>query len=246
MISKHLPALDALAVPAVVKDLLTLRQGLILVTGMAGSGKSTTIQAMLEYVNQNFTEHIITIENPIEHLFDDQKSIFTQREIGKDTLTFLNALQAAVHEDPNIIMLSEISDAEMLDRVLTVVETGHLVIASMLTKSAEQTLERMLLMAPQDQHDIFQRRVSDSLLAILSQGLADCADHAGRVAVYGLMLNTPDVRNTIRHGSFNQIPTLVQSGSEEGMISMQEHAVQLFEKGLITQESVAQFSEENL
>ena len=138
MISKHLPTVDELGIPEEIKKKLTMREGLILVVGTTGSGKSTSVQAMLEHINQNFVEHIITIENPIEYIFEDKKSIFSQREIGKDTLNMTNALDSALREDPNIIMVSEIKDLKTLDHVLNVVETGHLVIASMTTKDAKQ------------------------------------------------------------------------------------------------------------
>jgi len=132
MISKHLPTVDEIGIPEVMKKALSLKEGLILITGSTGSGKSTSTQAMLEYVNENMVYHIITIENPIEHIFQEDKSIFSQREIGKDTLTYPNALHSASREDPNLIMISEINDNDTLDAVLSLVESGHLVIATIM------------------------------------------------------------------------------------------------------------------
>ncbi|MFH0820662.1 MAG: PilT/PilU family type 4a pilus ATPase [Candidatus Peregrinibacteria bacterium] len=242
MISKHIPPLEQLGVPEVIKNLLGLRQGLILVTGNTGSGKSTTIQAMLEYLNENFVEHIITIENPIEHVFADKKSIFTQRELGKDTLTIPNGLQAAIRQDPNVIMVSEVSDFEALDGVLRVAETGHLVIASMLTKNVVQTLERMIAMFPQAQHEQAQNRIADNLIAVLSQALVDRADGAGRVAVCELLINSQNIPNLLRHGNISQIPTALQGGRSEGMVTREASAAELAEQGVISQEVAAQFA----
>jgi len=242
MISKHVPPLETLGVPEVIKGLLGLRQGLILVTGTTGSGKSTTIQAMLEYINENAVEHIITIENPIEHVFLDKKSIFTQRELGKDTLTVPNALQAAVRQDPNIIMVSEITDFETLDGVLKVAETGHLVIASMLTKDPTQTLERMISFFPQAQAEQAQSRIADNLIAVLSQSLVERMDGAGRVTVCELLTNTSErIGNLIRRGNLAQIHTAIQSGRAEGMVTRSDFAAALAEQGVISPETANQF-----
>ncbi|MBU0727602.1 PilT/PilU family type 4a pilus ATPase [Patescibacteria group bacterium] len=243
MISKHIPTMDELGIPEEVKKFLDVREGLILVTGAAGSGKSTSVQAMLGYVNDNFIDHIITIENPIEHVFEDKKSFFSQRELGKDTLTMANALNSAMREDPNLIMISEINDLETLDHVLTVVETGHLVIASMSTKDARQTLERMVSMYPQSQQKQAQDRIADGLTCILAQDLVNRTDQSGRVAVYELLINDTGIRNILKHGNINQLRTAMQSGAKEGMITMDTYAYQLAEQGIIAQADVSRFAE---
>jgi twitching motility protein PilT len=244
MVSKHLPTMDELGIPEEMKKFLAMREGLILVTGTAGSGKSTSIQAMLEYVNENFVHHVITIENPIEYVFEDKKSFFSQREVGKDTLTMANALSSAIREDPNIIMVSDITDLKTLDSILTVVETGHLVISAMPTKDVKQTLERMVSMYPQNEQEQAQDRIADSLIAIMSQDLLNRIDRTGRAAVYELLIANPGIRNIIRHKNFNQLRTAIQSGAKEGMITMDTYAYQLAEQGIISQNDLAKYTEQ--
>lgn len=243
MISKHLSSMEEIGIPEEVKRLLLLREGLIIVAGAAGSGKSTSIQAMLEYINQNSIEHIVTIENPIEYVFEDDKSFFSQREIGKDTLTMANALNSAIREDPNVIMVSEINDLETLEHVLTVVETGHLVIASMSTKNARQTLDRMLSMYPQNQKEQAQDRIADNMICVLAQDLVDRVDQAGRVAIYELLLFDSSIQSIVKRGNLNQLHTAVQSGAGEGMITMDTYAYQLAQQGIISQDDVSRFTE---
>ncbi len=244
MISKYLPTVDELGIPEEIKKLLPVREGLILVAGSAGAGKSTSVQAMLEYVNQNFVEHIITIENPIEYVFEDKKSIFSQRELGKDTLTMMNALNSALRQDPNMIMVSEINDLETLNQVLTVVETGHLVIAAMSTKDAKQTLERLISMYPQNQQERAQERIADNLLCVLAQDLISRIDQPGRIAVYELLVLNSSIRNIIKRGNLSQLKTAIQAGSGEGMISMDTYAYQLAEQGVISHDEVSRFTEQ--
>lgn len=241
MISKHLPKMEALGIPEVMKRVLSLRQGLILVTGTTGSGKSTSIQAMLEYVNDTFVYHVVTIENPIEHVFRENKSIFSQRELGKDTLTFANAIHSATREDPNIIMVSEINDRETMDAVLNLVEMGHLVIASIATKNVLQTIEHIVAMYPHDEQKILQDRFAESLAAILSQDLLDRIDQPGRVAVFELIIGNKGVQGIIRRGSLSQLRTAMESSVSEGMITMETYAYQLAENGIISREDAEQY-----
>lgn len=241
MISKHLPTMDELGIPAVMKNFLSKRQGLILVTSQTSSGKSTSIQAMLEYVNQNFGYHVITIENPIEHIFKEEKSIFSQRELGKDTLSFENALHSATREDPNLVMVSEVNDRETLDAVLNLVETGHLVIASMSTKNVRQTIEHIVAMYPHKEQEVMQDRLSENLLSIISQDLVSRIDQPGRVAVYEVLVATKGVKNIIRHGNLSQLRTAIESGSPQGMVTMDAYAYQLAENGIIERGDVEEY-----
>jgi len=241
MISKHLPTVDEIGIPEVMKNAMTLKEGLILVTGSTGSGKSTSTQALLQYVNENMVYHVITIENPIEHIFKEDKSIFSQREVGKDTLTYSNALHSASREDPNLIMVSEINDAETMNEILSLVESGHLVIATMPTKNVLQTIEHIISMYSQEDQPIMLDRFSDSLSVILSQNLLDRIDQPGRVAVYEVLLANNGVKNIIKHGSLSQIRTAMESGTQEGMVTMDAYANQLAQNGFISQGDVQQY-----
>lgn len=241
MISKHVMTLEELGVPEVMKNFLGVREGLILVVGTAGSGKSTTVQSMLGHINDNYVKHILTIENPIEHVFEGNQSMFTQREIGKDTLGVDTALEGAVREDANVVMVDEIRDFETFDKVLDLVETGHLVIASMLTRDVPQTIERMINMYPQDLRLQAQERVATNLTAILAQDLVERQDQPGLVAVFELMFMNDNMRQIIKRGNFVQIRTGIQSSVQEGMITMDNYAMQLAERGMISQEQVNEF-----
>ena len=245
MISKHLPTVDQIGIPEVMKKALTLEEGLILVTGSTGSGKSTSVQAMLQYVNENLVYHIITIENPIEYIFREEKSLFSQREIGKDTLTFPNALHAASREDPNLIMISEINDSDTLDAVLSLVESGHLVIATMPTKNIKQTIEHVITMYPKEEQAIMLDRLSENLAVIMSQDLLNRIDEQGRVAVYEVLLANKAAKHVIKHATLDQLRTVMESGAQEGMITMDTYAYQLAQNGIISQEDVKMFREEN-
>lgn len=241
MISKHVPTMDELGVPDMLKKFLGLREGLILVCGPAGSGKSTSIQSMLKTINENYVKHVLTIENPIEYVFEDNRSMFTQRELGKDTLNMQSALQSALREDANVVVVSEIGDRETLEGVLKLVETGHLVIASMLTRDTTQTLERMISFYPHEVQKQAQERLSDSLVCVLAQDLVPKADQSGLVAVFELMFVNQSIRNIIRRGNFVQIRTAIQAASDEGMFTMDSYAYQLSERGIIAQNQVTDF-----
>jgi len=241
MVSKHIPSMEELGIPDTIKKYLDLRDGLILVCGPAGSGKSTTIQSMLRYINENFVKHVLTVENPIEFVFEDKKSMFTQRELGKDTLTMCNALQSAMREDANIVVVSEISDMATLDNVLKLVETGHLVIASMQTRDATQTLERMVNLFPHELQKQAQDRLASCLDVVISQDLVPRTDQPGLVAVFELMFMNPSIRQIIRRANFVQLRTAIQAASNEGMITMDNYAYHLAERGIIAQGQVNEF-----
>ncbi|MBI5421950.1 PilT/PilU family type 4a pilus ATPase [Candidatus Peregrinibacteria bacterium] len=241
MISKHVLSMDELGIPESLKKFLSLREGLILVCGPAGSGRSTTIQSMLRHINENYVKHILTIENPIEYVFEDQKSMFTQRELGKDTLSMTSALQSALREDANVVVVSEINTLDTLDNVLKLVETGHLVIASMATRDATQTLERMVNLYPQDLRKQAQDRISHTLIALVAQDLVQRTDQPGLIAVFELMFMNQSIHSIIRRGNFIQLHTAIQAASAEGMITMDNYAYQLAERGVITQADATEY-----
>lgn len=244
MISKHIPSMDELGIPDIVKNVLDNREGLILVCGTAGSGKSTTIQSMLKYINDNFVKHILTIENPIEYVFEDNKSMITQREVGNDTLTTNTALKSALREDANIVMISEINNYETLDSILDLVETGHLVIATMMTKDTVQTIERMVSLFPPDLRKRAQDRLANDLAAIIAQDLVERKDQAGLIAIFELMFKTQNISQIIKRGNFTQLRSAIQSGAEGGMISMGTYAYELAHQGIISQEVVKEYIQE--
>ncbi len=242
MISKNISSMDDLKLPSILKDFLKLRQGLILICGTAGSGKSTTIQSMLQHINENYVKHILTIENPIEYVFEGKKSIFTQREVGQDTLVESNALRSAMREDANVVMVSDIRDYETLDHTLELVETGHLVIASMSTGDAVQTVERMINLCPHDVQKHAQDRIAENLSAILVQDLIEKKDQSGLIPVFEFMFMTPSIRNIVNAGKLVQLRAAIQSAANDGMITMDGYALGLVQQGLITEEQLAEYT----
>ena len=244
MISKHIPSMDELGIPDIVKNALDNREGLIFVCGTAGSGKSTTVQSMLKYINDNFVKHIITVENPIEYVFEDNKSMITQREIGNDTLAANTALKSALREDANIVMVSEINNYETLDSILDLVETGHLVIATMITKDVPQTIERMVSFFPPDLRKRAQDRLANDLVAVIAQDLVERKDQTGLIAIFELMFMNQSIRQIIKRGNIVQLRSAIQSGGQEGMITMDSYAYELFRQGIISQEVVDEYMNE--
>lgn len=242
MIPRNIPSLDELKVPHIMKEFLNLRQGLILICGTAGSGKSTTIQSMLKYINENYVKHILTIENPIEYVFEDKKSIFTQREVGKDTLTEANALMSAAREDANVIMASEIRNSETLDNILELAETGHLVISSMPARDVTQAIERMISMCPNDARAHFKERIAYNLTAVLAQDLIERRDQKGLAAVFEFMFVNQSIKNMIKSGNLLQLRSAMQSSADEGMITMDAYALSLAMQGIISEDQLAEYT----
>lgn len=238
MIAKHVPTFEELGVPEIMKNYLNLREGLILICGTAGSGKSTTIQSMLQHINENYVKHILTIENPIEYVFEDDKSMFTQREVGRDTMTKANALNSAVREDVNVVMVSGIADSETLDHALKLVETGHLVIASMMARDSAQAVDRLVNMYPNDVRKYAADRLADNLTAILAQDLAEKQDQTGLTAIFELMFTNQNIRKVIKGGNFPQIKNTIKASGEENMITMEQYAYGLAEKGIISEDEM--------
>ena len=243
-IASHAFTLEQLGVPVTIKELLNAKQGLLLVTGPTGSGKSTSMQSMLELINQKRVEHILTIEDPIEYIFQSQNSIFSQREVGPDTHCFANALKAALREDPDIVMIGEMRDAETIQAAMNLSETGHLVISTLHTSSAPQTISRLVSNFPSSEQEQVQSRLADSLLGVLSQRLVSRADREGRVGIYELMIVNAAIRNIIRTGDMAQIHNAMLAGREVGMVLMQDFAANLDADGIIDEESYIHFFRE--
>lgn len=223
---------------SIKKNILTAKKWLYLVTGPTGSGKSTSLVAMLEQINQTRAEHMITIEDPIEFIFQAKKCLVSQREIGHDTWSFANALRAAMREDPDIIFVGEIRDRETAESALSLAETGHLVFSTLHTNSAANTVNRLISFFPPEIQDSVCDRLATSLIGVQSQFLVKSKDGKSRVGVYEVMLNTTSVRNNIKKREIEQIDNIIETSSLIGMINLKKYAQRLIDKGIIDQNEV--------
>ncbi len=229
-------SLDELNAPAIFKKLIKNDKGLILVTGPTGSGKSTTLAAMLNEINENFNKHIITIEDPIEFVHEHKKSLFSQREVGRDTKSFLNALRASLREDPDVILIGEMRDKETIGAAITAAETGHLVFATLHTNSADQTINRIVNVFPAEEQDQIRTQLSMTLSAVISQVLIPKIG-GGRVAAHEIMINNPAIANLIRENKIQQIYSQMQlNQGVTGMQTMNQVLAELVRKHIITKE----------
>lgn len=228
-------SLDSIHAPDILKKLCALPKGLILVTGPTGSGKSTTLAAMVDYINENESKHIITIEDPIEFIHSSKKSLINQREVGKNTLSFARALRSALREDPDVILVGELRDIETIQLALTASETGHLVLGTLHTNSAPKTIDRIIDVFPADDKEMVRAMLSVSLEAVVTQTLLKRRT-GGRVAAHEIMLASPAVRNLIRENKIPQLYSLIQMGSKAGMCTMKEAIYTLVDSGVITDE----------
>lgn len=230
------PTIEELGLPEVVKRMAALPRGLVLVTGPTGSGKSTTLAAIINYINQTRSVHIVTIEDPIEYLHRDIKSIINQREVGMDTLSFTNALRHVLRQDPDVILIGEMRDLETISTAVTAAETGHLVFATLHTQSAAQTVDRIIDAFPPHQQSQIRTQLSTALEAVLSQTLVPLANGQGRIAGIEVMLATGAIRNLIREGKTFQIPSAIMSGAKDGMQTLNQALRTLVERKKITYE----------
>ena len=237
VISDAAPTLDELGFPDTVKKLLHYRQGLILITGRAGCGKTTTLAAMVDYLNETRREHIVTIEDPIEIELKPKLAHVVQREVGTHTESFHRALRAALREDPDIIMVGEMRDLETIQLTITAAETGHLVLATLHTTSAARTIDRILDVFPPQQQAQIRTMVADSLRGVVTQQLLPTADGKGRVMGLELLLVTPAVANLIRDGKTYQVPQAMQTGSRLGMQLMDDHLLRLIQEFKVTHDT---------
>lgn len=214
------PTLESIDAPPLLRSLAALSQGLVLVVGATGSGKSTTLAAMTEHINCNQAKHVLTIEDPVEFVYEPQRALITQREVGRDTPSFADALKAALREDPDVILLGEMRDLETIRLALTAAETGHLVLATLHTASAPQAIERILDVFPGEERDLARTLLADVLRAVVAQQLLSRADGSGRVAAHEILVGTPAVRNLIRENKTAQLVSVMQTGQQQGMQTM--------------------------
>jgi twitching motility protein PilT len=233
-----IPNLSALGLPAVIEETSRKPKGLILVTGPTGSGKTTTLAALLNHINQTRAEHILTIEDPIEFTYKNNKSVFHQREVNEDTRSFSAALRAALREDPDVILVGELRDLETIQLAISAAETGHLVFGTLHTSSAAQTVDRMVDVFPPGQQTQIRVQLSGSLLAVFSQTLCKrirpLPGQFGRVIAQEIMINTPAIANLIREGKTAQIYSQIQTGAKEGMITLERSLANLLNEDAIS------------
>ncbi len=226
-------ALEQLGMPPILRELCDKEKGLILVTGPTGSGKSTTLAAMIDYLNDTFEGHILTIEDPIEFVHKSKKCLVSQRELGPHTLSFANALKAALREDPDIILVGEMRDLDTIQLALTAAETGHLVFGTLHTSSAPKTVDRVIDVFPPNQQAQIRAQFSESIEGVITQTLLK-KKSGGRAAALEIMVGTNAVRNLIREAKLHQIPGIMQASKKDGMQTMDMALVDLVTKGLVT------------
>ncbi|MFH1661680.1 MAG: PilT/PilU family type 4a pilus ATPase [Candidatus Falkowbacteria bacterium] len=235
VINNKMPTLEDIEMPKVTYDLLNLNQGLILVTGPTGCGKSTTLAAMINYLNTNRSARIVTLEDPIEYLFKSDKSVVTQRQLGSDILSFASGLKHVLRQDPNIVMVGEMRDLDTVAATITLAETGHLVLATLHTYSAAQTIDRIIDIFPPHQQNQVRMQLSMTLASVISQRLLPKLK-GGRVASREILINTSAVANLIRENKIAQIKTVIETSAKEGMTSIDQDLKRLYKDKIISKE----------
>ena len=242
---RHIPekilTVEELSLPPTLLNMIDIHRGLILVTGPTGSGKSTTLAALIDHVNINESCHIITIEDPIEFVHANKTSLVNQREVSSHTKSFANALRAALREDPDIILVGEMRDLETISLALTAAETGHLVFGTLHTSSAAKTIDRVIDVFPQNEQDHIRTMLSESLRGVIAQTLFQKAQGTGRVAGFEIMYNTPAIANLIREGKTFQIPSAMQTGKGLGMVTYEAYIRRLVQQNLVSKEDASSF-----
>jgi len=242
-IPSEIKSTDELGLPPILNQLAMKEKGLVLLTGPTGSGKSTTLAAMIDYVNDNKSCHIITIEDPVEYFHHSKNSMINQRELGQSTHSFANALKSALREDPDVILVGEMRDLETIQLALTAAETGHLVFSTLHTSSAVKTIDRIIDVFPAGQKDQIRSMLSESLLAVIAQKLLKNKELNGRTPASEIMVANSAIRNLIREDKIYQIPTLIQSGGQDGMQSLDHDLQRLVQQGKINREEASKVAD---
>lgn len=244
LVNTEIPDPRSLGLPESVINLTSKKRGLVLVTGPTGSGKSTTLASLINVINQNYNKHIITLEDPIEYLHSHNKSVVNQREVGIDTQSYAGALRAALREDPDIILVGEMRDLDTIATAVTAAETGHLVFSTLHTIGAVPTIERIIDVFPTHQQAQIRLQLATLLEAIISQQLIPTADRNGRVAAFEIMYANSAVRNLIREAKPHQIPSIIQTSRQSGMITMDDALFELYQSMQITREDALSYAQD--
>jgi len=237
-LSLTIPTMDELGLPEVCKELVTKPRGLILVTGPTGSGKSTTLAAMIDYLNEREAHRVITIEDPIEYVFEDKRCMITQRELGVDTHSFADALKHALRQDPDVILVGEMRDLETIATALTAAETGHLVLSTVHTASAALTVDRIIDVFPPHQQQQIRTQLASIVEGVLCQTLLPLASGEGRMLAMEIMIATSAIRNLIREAKTHQLTGVIETGARVGMQTLDQALVKIFKEGKVTLDEV--------
>lgn len=244
VVPTKIPSIEDLQLPAILKKVSEKPQGLVLVTGPTGSGKSTTLAAMIDYLNNNLRRHIITLEDPIEYVHRHNKCIIDQREVGHDTLTFANGLRAALRQDPDVILVGEMRDLETIHTAITAAETGHLVFGTLHTSSAPTTIDRIIDVFPPSQQPQVRIQLANVLVSVISQRLFPTVDRSGRAAATEILVNTSAVSNLIRSEKVHQIPNIMQTSKALGMHTLEMNMNELVQAGRVSKDTIAPYLQE--
>ncbi|MBI2329073.1 MAG: PilT/PilU family type 4a pilus ATPase [Chloroflexi bacterium] len=239
-----IPSIEELGLPAVCKELILKPRGLVVVSGPTGSGKSTTLSAMINYLNSTENRRLVTIEDPIEFVYSNDKCTITQRELGGDTKSFAEALKHVLRQDPDVVLVGEMRDLETASAALTIAETGHLILTTGHAPSAPQTVERIIDMFPPHERGIVQSRLASLLIGVLTQALIPKADGSGMAAAVEVMLSSPAVRSNIREGKVYQLPNTMLTQTRMGMVLLDNALINLYRKGIISRANVLAYCNE--
>lgn len=242
IINDSIPSFEDLKFPDIIRKLSLEQRGLVLVTGPTGSGKSTTLAAMIEYINKNYSMHIITIEDPVEYVYTEKKSIINQREVGSDVKDFSSALRSSLREDPDIVLVGEMRDYETISAAITAAETGHLVLSTLHTVGAANTIDRIIDVFPAHSQQQIRIQLAQCLKGVITQQLIEKNDKSGRVAAFEIMIGTDAALNLIRENKCHQMDSILQTGSSYGMVSMDNYLKTLVINGSISRESAIEKS----
>ncbi len=236
VLNTEILSFEQLKLPRTLEQFTEYKNGLVLVTGPTGSGKTTTLAAMIDKINNEKAYHIITIEDPIEYLHSHKKSVVEQREIRSDTASFKTALKYILRQDPDVILVGEMRDLETIEAAITAAETGHLVFGTLHTNSAAKTIDRIIDVFPKERQAQIRSQLSTSLRGVIAQQLVPLKDGSGRRVALEILVGNPAVGNLIREGKIHQIPTVIQTGARFGMITMEKSLEALYKKGIISRE----------